>query len=156
MNYRWEFLIKQIQDNDYKIIAEIGVLKGNTMIPILRECTVKSYYAIDTVPQKKCYIDNRIKWIGKPSIEAAKEIADKSMDLVFIDASHKYRHVKEDIIAWLPKVKDGGMLCGHDYCPAETGVYRAVNELLPNVQFVELKGEPCGNQFRGIWFVEIK
>jgi len=155
MNYRWEFLIKQIKENGYKIIAEVGVLKGNTMIPVLRKCDVTRYYAIDIEVQKKCCVDDRIKWIGKPSVEAAKEIPDKSLDLVFIDANHKYRHVKEDIMAWLPKARDGGMLCGHDYCPAEKGVYQAVNELLPHAKSEEMKGEPCGNQFRGVWFVEI-
>jgi len=75
--------------------------------------------------------------------------------MVFIDANHKYQHVKEDIMAWLPKVKDSGILCGHDYCPAETGVYRAVNELLTHVKSEEMKGEPCGKQYRGVWFVEV-
>ena len=153
MNYRWEFLIKLIQDNDYKVIAEVGVLKGLTMKPILEMCNIDCYYAIDIVVQKNLPQDDRIVWIKKPSVEAAKEIDDESIDLVFIDANHKYRSVKTDIIAWQPKVKAGGILCGHDYCPAETGVYRAVNEMLPNVQFEEMKGEPCGSQFRGVWFV---
>ncbi len=55
--------------------------------------------------------------IQKPSIEAAKDFEDQSVDVVFIDAGHTYEEVLEDIDAWLPKVKPGGILCGHDYLP---------------------------------------
>ena len=34
------------------------------------------------------------------------------MDFVFIDASHKYADVKDDINHWLPKVRENGMLAG--------------------------------------------
>src|SRR5262249_27042005 len=53
-----------------------------------------------------------------PSIEASALFPDESLDLVFIDGNHGYSHVKEDIQAWLPKVRPGGVLCGHD-CDAD-------------------------------------
>jgi hypothetical protein len=49
-----------------------------------------------------------------PSLDASRKFPDESLDLVFIDGSHGYTHVKQDIRAWLPKVKEGGILCGHD------------------------------------------
>ena len=64
------------------------------------------------------------------SVEVAKTFKDKFFDFVYIDANHTYKNVKEDILAWLPKVKDGGILGGHDYNWG--GVRRAVDELLPN------------------------
>lgn len=48
------------------------------------------------------------------SLEAVKKFKDGTLDLVFIDANHRYKHITEDIQAWLPKVKAGGILCGHD------------------------------------------
>jgi cephalosporin hydroxylase len=68
--------------------------------------------------------------IKNESIKAAASFADESLDIVYIDASHNYEDVKADIKAWLPKVKKGGILSGHDY--GWEGVNRAVNELLPN------------------------
>lgn len=66
------------------------------------------------------------------SVEASKTYRDRSLDFVFIDASHDYESVRDDIRHWKPKVK--GVLAGHDYrinCP---GVWRAVNEAFPNVK----------------------
>jgi len=53
---------------------------------------------------------------------------DGSLDLVYIDANHAYEHVIEDIRDWLPKVKPGGIIAGHDY--NMEGVSRAVTEAL--------------------------
>jgi hypothetical protein len=50
-----------------------------------------------------------------PSVEAAKEFPDGSLDLVFIDGAHDYDNVRNDILAWRPKVRPGGILSGHDY-----------------------------------------
>jgi len=70
------------------------------------------------------------------SLKAADMFKDESLDFVFIDASHEYEDVKSDIIAWLPKVKVGGVLAGHDYYINGTdwfpGVSRAVNEFFNN------------------------
>lgn len=50
-------------------------------------------------------------------------------DAVYIDAVHQYEDVKQDIAAWLPRVRKGGFIGGHDYISAMwPGVCRAVNE----------------------------
>ena len=63
----------------------------------------------------------------KSSVEAAPELEDGSLDFVFIDANHSYDAVKNDIIAWAPKVRSGGVLCGHDY-NSFPGVQKAVDD----------------------------
>jgi predicted O-methyltransferase YrrM len=62
------------------------------------------------------------------SREAASAVADASQDFVFIDADHRYEAACEDIAIWRPKVRPGGLLCGHDYCDSWPGVVRAVQE----------------------------
>lgn len=64
------------------------------------------------------------------SLAAAALFANESLDFVFIDASHDYFSVRADILAWLPKVRTGGVLAGDDY-GVFPGVDRAVKELLP-------------------------
>lgn len=60
---------------------------------------------------------------------AALSFAKGSLDFVLIDAIHLYRYVKQDILAWLPKVRPGGMLAGDDY--GDPGVRKAVDEICP-------------------------
>lgn len=56
---------------------------------------------------------------------------DFTADFIFIDGHHTYEAVKHDISVWLPFLKEGGLICGHDYIPMFPGVVQAVNELLP-------------------------
>ena len=65
------------------------------------------------------------------SWEAAKYYKDQSLDFVFVDGDHSYEGVCRDIQAWLPKVKPGGVLAGHDYDQGDPGVVQAVQTLLP-------------------------
>lgn len=65
--------------------------------------------------------------VRSSSLEAAKSFDDGSLEFVFIDAAHDYDNVLADIKAWLPKVRQGGVLAGHDY-PDWPGVKKAVDE----------------------------
>lgn len=54
-----------------------------------------------------------IRLITKGSVEAAKEFANGSCWLVFIDAAHLHDAVEADVRAWMPKVSH--WLAGHDF-----------------------------------------
>lgn len=60
------------------------------------------------------------------SEEAVDLFKDRSLDFVFLDGSHIFEDVKQDIEVWTPKVKKGGLLCGHDYGGRYCGVKKAV------------------------------
>ena len=65
------------------------------------------------------------------SITASKTFADNMFDLVYIDAEHSYDAVKRDIAAWLPKIKKGRIISGHDFNNVSwKGVVNAVVETL--------------------------
>lgn len=48
------------------------------------------------------------------SIEAASHLKDDSYDFVFIDADHSLNAVLLDLEYYVPKVKKGGIVAGHD------------------------------------------
>ena len=67
------------------------------------------------------------------SLEAARELADGTLDFVYLDARHDHESVAEDLAAWWPKVHPGGIIAGHDYLDGDLpegrfGVRRAVTE----------------------------
>ncbi len=107
-------------------VVEVGCFKCGTTH--LLSDLVKPYngkvYAVDTWPDigmfnwvreyfRKCGITNT-NFMVMSSLEAANIFRYGSCDLVFIDADHRHSMVKMDIEAWLPIVKQGGILCGHD------------------------------------------
>jgi hypothetical protein len=60
----------------------------------------------------------------------ADEYAPGSLDAVYLDAVHTYDDTLAAIGRWCPKIKAGGLLCGHDYADTFPGVVQAVNEAL--------------------------
>ena len=58
----------------------------------------------------------------------AARYPDASLDFVFLDADHGYQDTVELLRAFLPKMKTGGVLAGHDF--GLPGVAQAVDEML--------------------------
>jgi predicted O-methyltransferase YrrM len=76
------------------------------------------------------------------SLSASKLFEDESLDWVYIDADHTYDGVKADLNAWIPKVRKGGLVMGHDYFNGEYkginfGVKKAVDELKKELKFLD-------------------
>ncbi len=141
-------------------IAEIGVNKGETS-QYFRQLFPKAHlYLIDPwqlysnylfsatpISRKKNHYekahqtvqhtfkdDPNVTILRMTSLEALSH-TPPLLDLVFIDANHEYTHVKQDILSWLPKVRPGGVLAGHDYAPEIpmfSGVKQAVDEIFGN------------------------
>lgn len=77
---------------------------------------------------------NRAAIMRSGSPASTRSFKDGELAFVFIDADHSFDGVKEDIAAWWPKVKPGGVLAGHDYSEADwPGVVKAVRERFGNV-----------------------
>lgn len=53
--------------------------------------------------------------IKKSSVEASALFLDRSVDFCFIDGEHTVEAVSNDLRAWFPKIKIGGILAGDDY-----------------------------------------
>lgn len=63
------------------------------------------------------------------SHKASKLFESNSIDIIYIDGSHKYEDVLNDMNQYFPKLKTGGFLCGHDYHTA-FGVIEAVDKFV--------------------------
>jgi hypothetical protein len=86
----------------------------------------------------------RVLVLNMFSVDAAGLLPNGMLDFAFIDGNHGYEYVREDVIAWWPKVKRGGLMAGDDYQNKPTyGVIKAVNELFNGAH---------GNRGR-IWYV---
>jgi hypothetical protein len=88
------------------------------------------------------------------SVAAAGVVKDRSLDLVFLDADHSYEGARADLAAWVPKVKPGGWIGGHDYGNTDpaydfSGVDRAVNE------WASAWGMPIETDLNFTWFARL-
>jgi hypothetical protein len=97
----------------------------------------------------------------RTSVKAAEDIADGSLDFVYIDARHDYGSVLEDLAAWFPKVRPGGLIAGHDYIDGEFpqgvfGVKRAVDEFFAarGIEVHSTDGKPPAEMFAS-WLVAV-
>ncbi len=81
---------------------------------------------------------NNLKVDVASSVASANSSLSWSADAVFIDADHSEAAVRADIEAWLPIVKPGGILAGHDY--DEEGVRAAVDTILKPLGEVKTVG----------------
>jgi hypothetical protein len=70
----------------------------------------------------------KIKIYRTSSLFGSTLVADASQDFVILDASHDLNSVRDDIEAWWPKVRVGGILCGDDIGETFPGVEQAVRE----------------------------
>lgn len=144
------------------IAAEVGTWLGRSLIYLAQECqrlgkrvklvAVDNYTGeqgqkeqLDVVAEhggsilsaflgniQRCGVAEMIEVLGGDSVAMAERVEDASLAFCFIDAAHDYESVRKDIAAWLPKVKKGGMLAGHD--AQHMPVMHAVKEKFPNAQ----------------------
>jgi SAM-dependent methyltransferase len=98
-----------------------------------------------------------VEIIRAESVIGASLFADASIDYVFIDASHDGESVRQDLAAWLPKVKPGGIMAGHDY--NQTPVQAAVDAAFPGRKvehvYEHTATTPHGYQWGTCWRVQL-
>jgi hypothetical protein len=120
-------------------LIELGV--GCSTVALLEACEVSGnrLTSYDHDPESK----NRVvrlsnskmleRWtfISKNSVESANLHENCSVGLLFIDTRHSLEQTRKELEAWLPKMSNTGIICGHDYylkIPGSDGVERAVTE----------------------------
>lgn len=142
---RWLAHQASIHDN----IVEIGCFKGTTA-RAMADNTAGMVYCVDYWPDQKIFDTfienmsdlNNVRIQRMRSVDAAIALRGCTFDMAFIDADHEYQSVRDDILAWRPLLKPGGLLCGHDR--QWDGVRQAIDELCP--------GHKVGAG--AIWYIE--
>jgi hypothetical protein len=128
--------LKELKDKD--IYLEVGVDRGRSLY-VARKVTKEGVkvYGVDI---SDALIDQpgETTFIKNDSIEAAKNWESK-ISLLFIDGNHTYEGVKADIYAWLPHMKDDGIIFFHDYDITSPGVIKAVDEFVASYPVKEFK-----------------
>jgi hypothetical protein len=175
----YDFFEKFLNNNtELRIGCEIGVAGGQNIKHILENCPhITKMFGVDSYSDASwdmSYINlnrefkgfdglfeevnsmlsqfgDRAKLIRKFSKEACKDFEDESLDFVFIDASHEFEDCYNDIINWYPKVKENGLIMGHDwYHPTWPGVTKSVMKIFKTEDIQYFKG-PIN-----VWFVKKK
>lgn len=65
-----------------------------------------------------------VELVRKFSMDAVRDFEDKSLDFVYIDGSHEFQQVVNDISEWIKKIRPGGIISGHDYRRAKKAKYQ--------------------------------
>src|SRR6056297_2247811 len=88
------------------VIAELGVDKGEFSENILQISEPSSLHLIDLWGSER-YDDSKFK--------SVRSKFSKYFDWIYIDTDHSYETTKEELFKYAPKVKDHGIIAGHDY-----------------------------------------
>lgn len=129
------------------VMAEVGVYAGESTKIFMNSGKINKMYSIDLWDDpkgvyKKMYSDHDFSIVEKIfdlnlanyNIQKMKGSFENQIDLlpeldcVYIDGSHEYIDVMNDINLSLSKIKKGGYICGHDYTAETPGVIKAISE----------------------------
>lgn len=64
--------------------------------------------------------NEKVKIMREFSDKASESFPDEYFDFIYLDADHTYEGIKRDLNCWYPKVKNGGILSGHDYIDGDS------------------------------------
>jgi len=136
------------------IVAEIGTYQGDFARSILDIMAPEKLHLADitfSLCRADVLADPRVERHEGLSVPFLQSCADASLDMIYVDADHRYEAVRADAAAAAPKVKPGGYLIFNDFARiirpgfGVLGVHQAVCEFAVtsgwSVAFFCLEGE---------------
>jgi len=134
-------LVEAVKSGKQLRIIGVDHFQGSVGEPALQEEAARSdLAAICRANLERA--DYPFELLCEASPAAAAKFADASLAFVFIDASHDQDSVLADVKAWLPKVRPGGVIAGHDYG-------------YPSVRFAVHKAIPEAIEIGSSWRYEV-
>lgn len=129
-------------DNASGDCVEIGSYKGRSATAIASKlihsgghlsCIDVWYDNFDIFQENMRQLDLSPSILKSDSLAAAEYFSDQSLDFIFLDSSHEYYPTVSEIIFWSSKLKETGILCGHDYGhPEFPGIAKALHDMCLN------------------------
>ena len=101
--------------------------------------------ALDMMNKRIFPYRDRFTHIRKTSDDALSMFEDESFDFIFIDGLHTYTQVLSDCHNYWPKLKKGGLFCGHDFMQIQD-VNNAVVEFANKIKAM------IGTTNQDVWF----
>jgi len=159
--YAW--LARELPDGER--LVEVGVYSGQSAACLLVElhnanklnCRLDLVDTVDIALIGTSYLAPVKHLLGEihvgESVKVAAKYADASLGAAFIDADHSYPSVRGDIDAWLPKVKPGGIIAGHDFLLS--GVIEAVSETFKRVEVFSGIRYPGDGKHWPVWCTRV-
>ena len=76
------------------------------------------------------------------SLDALQFLKDGELDFIYIDGDHRYEGVLADLNGWRPKLREGGIMAGHDW--SFKTVQKALVEVFKDKEAVLFQGDSWG------------
>jgi predicted O-methyltransferase YrrM len=119
-------------------IVEVGSYHGRSAIAWASSCDptvivhcIDNDICLEFLENTKHLTNLKSYQASSPNIE---NFDVNEIDIFFLDASHKNPNDMDNINFFLPRIKKGGLLCGHDYAPAEPEM---AEDVIKNVRILE-------------------
>ena len=136
----WSGLLRGIRARQ---VAEVGVYRGAFAERMLAECpAIEAYHLVDpwrhlddwnkpanrdddrfraiydeAMRRTARHEERRVVLRGRTT-DVVDQVADSSLDFVYIDGDHTLRGITVDLVCWYAKVRDGGWIGGDDLSPS--------------------------------------
>lgn len=138
---------------NHGVVAEIGVAKGDFSSKILSKTDPDTLHLIDVWDSERYHqglhdtVQSRFDTeIEEGTVEVHKSRSTEAADLfpanyfdwIYIDTNHSYETTRNELHQFAPKIKNGGLISGHDYrmgnyeTSVRYGVIEAVHEFCVN------------------------
>jgi cephalosporin hydroxylase len=153
-----KYVSEKLPKSDYKMI-EIGSYMGESTMMFASTGLFSTIYSIDPLEGDeefneifgydwdfvKSEFSNNLRMFNNIihykdySYNVVNKFDDNSIDFIYIDGNHSYESVTKDLQLYLPKIKKGGFISGHDYCDFWASTKKAIiNEIgIPDETFID-------------------
>ena len=118
------------------IVAELGVNRGEFSLEIMQVNQPKELHLVDAWGSERYHgglrkvVENtfekdiaagRVQIHHGYSTEMASKFPDGYFDWIYIDTDHSYSVTRDELQAYKHKIKQGGIIAGHDYIQGDWG-----------------------------------